>query len=128
VKRLWIAAGLIVVLTALAGVHALYLNHLTGELDGLLEQAQAQVEQEDWAQAESLTRQALEVWEGKAFYLHSTLRHQEIDNVLISFREVLAFLSGQERQPAEYAAANARLRVQISLLLEAELPSLKNIL
>ncbi len=127
-KRLWIAAALIAVLAALAGVHALYLSRLTGELDGLLERAQAQVEGEDWAQAESLTRQALEEWEGNAFYLHSTLRHQEIDSVLVGFHEVLAFLEGQERQPAEYAAANARLRVQISLLLEAELPTLKNIL
>jgi len=127
-KRLWISVALILALAGLAGAHAYYLKGLTEELGDLLTQAQELVEQEKWPQAESLTREALEIWEGKAFYLHSTLHHKDIDEVLTSFQEVLAYLEGRERQPAEYAAANARLQVRIGLLLEAELPSLKNIL
>lgn len=127
-KRLWIAAAIITLLAVLAGAHASCLRGLTQELDALLEEAGARVSDGDWSGAESLTRQALEEWEGSAFYLHSTLRHEDIDDVLTAFHETLAFLEGQERQPAEYASANARLRVRIGLLLEAELPSLKNIL
>ena len=42
--------------------------------------------------------------------------------------EALAFLEGGEKQPAEYAAVNARLLTQLGLLVEAELPSLTNLL
>lgn len=127
-KRLWVSVALVALLAGAAGVHAWYLKGITQELGKTLEQAQALVEQDEWAQAEARTREALELWEDQAFYLHSTLRHQDIDDVLTSFHEVLAFLEGRERQPSEYAAANARLRVRIDLLLESELPSLKNIL
>lgn len=127
-KRIWIAAALILALAALSACHVLYLGRFTGQLTDLLSQAQEQVEQGDWLRAEELTRQALEEWERNGAYLHTTMRHDDIDSVLISFHEVLAYLTGQERQPAEYAAANSRLITQLSLLLEAELPSLKNLL
>ena len=127
-KRLFISAVIILSLTVLAGCHVLYLRHLTGELIGLLDQAQEQVAEDDWAQAEALTRDALATWTANDFYLHSTLRHNEIDTVLVAFQEVLAFLEGQERQPAEYAAANRRLTAQLELLLESELPTLQNLL
>lgn len=127
-KRIWISVALILALGVLATCHVLYLNHFISQMTGLLSQAQQQVEQDSWSQAEALTRQALEHWENNGAYLHTTMRHSDIDSVLISFHEVLAYLEGQERQPAEYAAANSRLMTQLSLLLEAELPSLKNLL
>lgn len=127
-KRLWISAVIILSLTVLAGCHVLYLRHLTGEVIGLLDQAQEQVAEDDWAQAEALTRDAMAIWTANDLYLHSTLRHNEIDTVLVAFQEVLAFLEGQERQPAEYAAANRRLTAQLELLLESELPTLQNLL
>ena len=127
-KRLWISAVIILSLTVLAGCHVLYLRHLTGELIDLLDRAQEQVSEDDWAQAEALTRDALAIWTANDLYLHSTMRHNEIDTVLVAFQEVLAFLEGQERQPAEYAAANRRLTAQLELLLESELPTLQNLL
>ena len=127
-KRLWISAVIILSLTVLAGCHVLYLRHLTGEVIGLLDQAQEQVAEDDWAQAEALTRDAMAIWTANDLYLHSTMRHNEIDTVLVAFQEVLAFLEGQERQPAEYAAANRRLTAQLELLLESELPTLQNLL
>lgn len=127
-KRLWISAVIILSLTVLAGCHVLYLRHLTGEVIGLLDRAQEQVAEDDWAQAEALTQDALAIWTANDLYLHSTLRHNEIDTVLVAFHEVLAFLEGRERQPAEYAAANRRLTAQLELLLESELPTLQNLL
>ena len=127
-KRLWISAALILSLALLAGCHVLYLGRLTGELVDLLDQAQEQVLQDDWSQAEALTSQSLKLWQRHEFYLHSTMRHNDIDTVLVAFHEVLAFLEGQERQPAEYAAANRRLTTQLELLLESELPTLQNLL
>ena len=127
-KRLYISAALIILIGALSGVHIWLLGRFTGELAELLTQAQAQVELEDWEQAARLTRQAKERWTGHEGYLHTTLRHTDIDAVLISLDEALAFLEGEEKQSAEYAAVNARLLTQLELLVEAELPTLTNLL
>ena len=127
-KRLYVALGLIALLALLCGAHALYLSRFTDELTGLLTQAQEQVEREDWQGAFQLTRQAKEQWVGNEGYLHITLRHADIDAVLASFDEALAFLQASEHQSAEYAAVNAKLLTQLALLLEAELPTLTNIL
>ena len=127
-KRFYVSLGLIVLLAVLSGVHTVYLARCTGELTGLLTQAQAQVEREDWEDATRLTRQAKERWVSNDGYLHITLRHADIDAVLVSFDETLAFLQGDEHQPAEYAAVNARLLTQLELLLEAELPTVANLL
>jgi len=128
VRRLCVSLGLIVLVGALCAVHIVYLGRFTRELTGLLSQAQAEVEREDWGEAARLTEQARERWEGHGGYLHTTLRHTDIDAILISFDETLAFLRAGERQSAEYAAVNQRLITQLELLLEAELPTLTNVL
>lgn len=127
-KRLYIALGLVTLLAVLCTVHTVYLGQLTADLSGLLAQAQEQVERGDWAGADRLTRQSKEIWVEHEGYLHTTLRHTDIDAILVSFDEALAFLRAGERQSAEYAAVNARLITQIGLLLESELPTLTNLL
>ena len=127
-KRLYVSLGLIALLALMCGAHTVYLSRFTDELTGLLTQAQEQVEREDWEGAFQLTRQAKEQWVGNDGYLHITLRHTDIDAILVSFDEALAFLQGSEHQPAEYAAVNAKLLTQLALLLEAELPTITNLL
>lgn len=127
-KRLYVSAGLILLLAALSGLHVWCLGRFTDQLADLLTQAQEQVEREDWAEAVRLTRQARERWADHEGYLHITLRHTDTDAIQISMDEALAFLEGGERQPAEYAAVNARLLTQLGLLAEAELPTLTNLL
>ena len=127
-KRLCVSLGLIAVLAVLCGVHTVYLGRFTDELSGLLFQAQEQVERGDWEGATRLTQHAKEQWVARDGYLHIALRHADIDAILVSFDETLAFLQGNERQSAEYAAVNARLITQLGLLLEAELPTLTNVL
>ena len=125
-RRLYLSVGLIALMAALSGLHVWHLNDLTGQLTAQLTQAQALAQREDWDGAARLTRQAKERWTGHEGYLHTTLRHTDIDAILISLDETLAFLEGGEKQPAEYAAANARLLAQLALLVEAEVPTLAN--
>lgn len=127
-RRLWVSAGLVVLLAVLSGLHVWHLNGFTGQLTGLLTQAQELAALEDWEGAARLTRQAKDRWTGHESYLHITLRHTDIDAILVSLDETLAFLEGGEKQPAEYAAVNARLLAQLALLVEAEIPTLTNIL
>ncbi len=125
-KRLYLSIGLIALLALLSGLHIWQLDRVTGQLTDLLTQAQGLVEREDWDGAAHLTRQARERWLDYEGYLHITLRHTDTDAVLISMDEALAFLEGSERQPAEYAAVNARLLAQLRLLVEEELPTCTN--
>ena len=127
-KRLYISFGLIALLAAACSVHILCLGRFTGQLTDLLTQAQERVDQEDWEGAVQLTQQAKERWMEHDGYLHVTLHHSDIDTILVSFDEALAFLQGREHQPAEYAAVNARLITQLGLLIEAELPTITNLL
>lgn len=127
-KRLYISLGLIALLAAACSVHIFCLNRFTGQLADLLTQAQKQVEAEDWDSALRLTQRAKDQWMEQEGYLHITLHHSDIDTILVSFDEALAFLQGSEHQPAEYAAVNARLITQLGLLIEAELPTITNLL
>lgn len=127
-KRLYLSVGLIALLAVLSGVHTWQLGRVTGQLTDLLTQAQELAEQEDWDGAARLTRQAKERWMDCEGYLHITLRHTDTDAIQVSMDEALAFLEGAEKQSAEYAAVNARLLTQLWLLVEAELPTLANLL
>ena len=126
-RRLISSVCLIVALAGAAGVHVWHLSQHTHSIAQQLTQAQHLVEQGNWADAYQLTQQAWEQWESQTFYLHITLHHQDIDQVSTAFGEALAILKQQE-QPGEYVATNARILYQLELLVEAELPSVKNIL
>lgn len=126
-RRLWVSVGLILALCALAGWHVSALGRLTATLTQELEQAREALLREEWESAQELVRQAYDRWDGCGFYLHTTLRHGDIDEIRSSFHEALAYLSVRE-DAAECAAVCARLVNQLELILEAEQPTLKNIL
>ncbi len=127
-KRLVIAVSLLALLLGLSAAHVWRLRSLTEELTGALNLAQGEAEAGHWETAASITRRAKERWLENEGYLHATLHHRDIDAVLGYFGETLAYLQGQERKPAEYAAANARLITQLQLIEEGELPTWKNLL
>lgn len=125
-KRLWIALALLAAVFGWTVYNSCYLGELTGEIGGLLTQAEAQAEVGRWEEAEKLTAAARRRWEEKDLYLHVTLRHADTDEVYTGFREVAEFLTAQEQ--GEYSAANAKLIAQLELLAEAERLNLKNVL
>ena len=125
-KRLWIAAALLIGLFSAMLYNSWYLGRFADEVSQLLTHAETQAEQGAWEQAEALTRQAYDLWESRDTYLHIMLRHADTDQIYAGFREVLEFITC--REDGEYSAANARLITQIELLQEAEQLTLKNVL
>ena len=125
-KRLWIAAALLVLLLGISLANAWYADSLTRGLAQQLEQAQQLAEQQQWEPARRLTQQVYESWNGHHFYLHSVLRHSDTDEILRTFRCVLQYLYLEEMD--QYAAANADLISQLELLAEMEQASLVNVL
>ncbi len=125
-KRLWIAAGLLVVLLAGSLGNAWYAQRLTDSLAQRLEQAQALTQTGEWDRAEELTREVCRDWQDNHFYLHTVMRHSDTDQILRAFRAVLEYLELEEMD--QYAAANADLVAQIQLLAEMEQASVVNVL
>ncbi len=125
-KRLYIAAGLLLVLLGASLTNAWYAQSLTGGMTDQLRRAQSLTEQDDWAQAEAVTRQVYEDWQSHRFYFHTLMRHSDTDQVLRAFRQVLEYLPLQE--PDQYNAANADLMAQLELLAEMEQASVVNVL
>lgn len=125
-KRLWIAAALLLFLLGASLANAWYARNVTDGMRERLRQAQTSAEQGDWSRAEALTRQVYEDWQGRHFYFHTTMRHSDTDQVLREFRAVLEYIRLQE--PDQYNAANADLMAQLELLAEMEQPTIVNVL
>lgn len=125
-RRLWLSLALLVLIFAATVGNSLYLRHLTGTITDLLEEAQILAQQEDWEEADALTREALKHWQDRELYLYTTLRHADTDEVYTSFREVEGFL--RAREPQEYAASNARLIARLELVASMEQFNLQNLL
>ena len=125
-KRLYIAAALLILLLGASLTNGWYAQNITGEMCKELRQAQLLAEVEDWSQAESITRQVYEDWQGRHFYFHTLMRRSDTDQVLRAFRQVLEYLRLQE--PDQYNAANADLMAQLELLAEMEQASVVNVL
>lgn len=125
-KRVLIACAILLLIFFAALAHSFYISSFTGDLTALLEAAEVNAENNDWAAAETLTQTARERWDSTDAYLHILLRHSETDAIYTGFREVQEFI--QCREGGEYSAANARLIAELELLSEAEQLTLKNIL
>ena len=125
-RRLWLAAGLLVLLLAASLTNGWYAQKLTGGMREDLRQAQLLASQENWSRAEAMTRQVYEDWQNHHFYFHTLMRHSDTDQVLRAFRQVLEYLRLQE--PDQYNAANADLMAQLELLAEMEQATVVNVL
>ena len=125
-KRLWIATAILFLILFGTLYNSFYLSQLIDGYELRLNAAHELAKQGAWHNAGQLTRQVLQDWEKRSFYLHVLLQHANIDNINLSFQEVLEYLSIQEAD--QYTAANARLITQLGLLAEAELLTLRNIL
>lgn len=126
-KRLLISVSIILLITLLSCAHVFTLKQFTGELIGQLETASLHLSQDRWSNAGQTVDAVYAAWEEQEFYLHTTLRHADIDEIRTTLREVQAYLNSRE-DTAECQALIAKLINQLELLLEAELPTIKNLL
>lgn len=125
-RRLWISVGLLLLLLGGSLFNAWYAKELTDAMGEQLRLAQQMTETGRWEQALALTQKVYDQWESRHFYLHSTMRHSDTDQILRGFRTVIEYLRLQE--PDQYNAANADLITQLELLAEMEQPSVVNVL
>lgn len=125
-KRLWIASALLALLVVWALWEGQSVSALMQDYSGQLSQAQELAKAERWDEARAVTERVFQNWREHELYLYAQLRHNDVDNVLLTFREVEQYLLLEEMD--QYAAANAKLITQLELLGEMEQPTLVNIL
>ena len=125
-KRLLIAAALLMFMLTGCLLNAWYAHQLADSMIQDLHQARQAAQEEDWERAEAITLLAYERWNSQHFYLHVVMRHSDTDQILRDFRSVLQYLEIQEMD--QYTAANADLITQLELLSEMEQASLVNVL
>ena len=126
-KRLWIALLIVALLVGMSSLHVNHLEKLSNELIAQLETAKASLIRGSRSTARESVQAVWDRWEDHAFYLHITLRHMEIDEIRTGLREAMAYLDSRE-DTAECLASISRLISYLELLIEAELPSIKNLL
>ena len=125
-KQFWLAFGLLVAMLGATWGNAVYMENLAGEVTRGLSAAEEMARRGAWEQAEEITRQCFGHWNDHHGYLHVVSRHNDTDEILISFRAVLQYLALEEMD--QYAAENQELITEISLLAEMEQPDWLNVL
>ena len=125
-KRLWIAAAILLCMLGSTLGNSWYLKRLVSTLEQQLAAAHVLAGQDSWDTASRITQQAAEQWQKHDFYFHIMLPHKDIDEIHLTFCEVQEYLELEETD--QYTAANAKLMARLGLLAEMEQLSLKNIL
>ena len=125
-KQFWLALGLLLAMLGATWGNAVYMNDLAGTVTQGLNAAQEMALRGAWDQAEEVTRQCFGQWNDHHAYLHIVSRHNDTDEILISFREVMQYLELEEMD--RYAAENRELVSHITLLAEMEQPDWLNVL
>jgi len=125
-KRLWIAAAILLAMLGSTLGNSWYLNSLIARFDQELTNAHLLSTQDHWDAARHITEQVVEHWQEHDFYFHVMLPHRDIDDIHLTFCEVQEYLKLEEAD--QYNAANAKLIAQLGLLAEMEQLNLKNIL
>lgn len=124
-KRLMIAVCLLLAVLGATLGNSFYLKGLNEELSTLLERADRQAAMGNWDEAALFVRTAREQWQSHDFYLHVTLRHNDVDQIDSDFQELSALL--EHREEGEYSAVLSRLSSRLRLIYEGETLSLQNV-
>lgn len=125
-KRLAASCTVLLLLLALSLTTGWYVDRICDGYIQQLKTAQQLAAQDNWTQARTITQHVYQDWNDRAFLLHALLRHNDTDQILLSFRSIQEYLLLEEMD--EYSAANAQLVTQLELLAEMEQPTLTNVL
>lgn len=91
-NRYWYALIGVVLLVALIGGGMFYVNHVTNQMEALIKETQAQLEQEHFQQAETLLQQSHALWNKNRKGLEAVVDHNLLEQVSIPLSEAQAYL------------------------------------
>jgi hypothetical protein len=103
-------------------LNGIYFTSGAKQAMALLEEAQGQVEAEQWEEAVSLAQQAEEGWMSQDFYHHLVLSADILDELAEEFQELHHFLAAQDAPEAQAAAGRLITRLDLAAREEQFLP------
>ncbi len=124
-KRLWLAAAILVAITGLCTVTLVYLNRQTDRLTEQIDHIETAIVQGDVATAISATQQFLEDYEKHTRYFTWFMRHAELEESHKVACTLLPILTSGHTQ--EFRENLLKLRKILELMTEAEEPLPQNI-
>ncbi len=118
-RRLWIAALILLILVIVSVWNAGAVRDRTESVIELLEQAEVSLEAGDRESALALTEQASREWESYDPFFQTVLSHSGVDQVSMGFCEALAYLRNQETG-GEYSAVSSVLMLRLQMMMKME--------
>jgi hypothetical protein len=125
-KHLYIGFGILLLCLALCCVSIFVLGHTVERTTNLLQQALELGDQEYFDQAQSLTEEAMALWNAHRGFFGVILRHDEADEVNAAFQELQEYV--QNECIEEFEPSCARLIEQIRHIADMERPLYYNVL
>ena len=125
-KHLYIGFGILLLCLVLCWVSLFVLDRTAERTTGLLQQALELGDREYFSQAQTLTEEALDLWNAHRGFFGVILRHDEADEVNAAFEELREYVRNDCIE--EFEPACARLIEQIHHIADMERPRYYNVL
>mgnify|MGYP002647446928 CR=1 FL=1 len=124
-KSIWICIVLSFLIIVLIVVPHIFITNTTHEIRELLKSADSAVEAEDWQQAVKLCKDTSQRWEKYTPLYEMIVEHQEVDEIIMSIRQLERFAA--EKEKPEARALISELDFLINHLRETDNLSIENI-
>ncbi len=96
-RRLWLGAGILVVLLVLSGWVSFCMDRVHAPIAQALAQAAEAGDQEDWDKAKALAEAAKARWEDYWYFTATVADHNPMDELDSHFAELMVFLETREQ-------------------------------
>lgn len=125
-KKELIAGAVLIALFALSLLNIRFIDTLTAELSGYVDQALDFAEQGDFDQAVLSAQTAADRWLSLDYYTHICIRHSEINTATDAFYDLLGELYAEDAGSAR--GAGEKLKAQLGSIASIEHLTLGSIL
>ena len=125
-KYFWIPAAVLAALLAASLWNARQIEAAVEPWRETVGEAVISAERDDWDKALNAMRAARDDWYAHHAYFHIVIAHDELDKVDALFAEAESFAI--ERDMSEFRAETAELSEQLSILVETQKLTIRNVL
>lgn len=124
-KSIWVCLILAAIIVVLIVVPHIFIKNTTYEMSDILKQADDAIKQEDWETAAEKCHSISESWDKYTPLYEMIVEHQEVDEIIMSIRQLELF--AREEEKPEARALIAELNFLINHLRENDNLSVENI-
>lgn len=125
-KALYVPVAILAVILSFSLWTGRYVDSRVQSWQRMLEETDRAAQREDWEQAETRLKETIRDWEKSSSFLHTLMKHDELDEAEDLFAGTMA--ACQIRDRADFHKLLAQLMSQLGHLAETQALNLQNIL